>query len=50
LPEREEFWPGNPDLAGIIAVPPRPSARDTLDMIRRPARRYDLALTASGAA
>ena len=36
---------GNPDIAGIIAVPPRPSAGDTLDMIRRLARRYDLALS-----
>jgi heptosyltransferase III len=36
---------GNPDLAEVITLPPRSSARDTLDIMRRLARRYDLALS-----
>jgi heptosyltransferase-3 len=36
---------GNPDLAEIIAIPSRPSARETLDVVRRVGRRYDLALS-----
>jgi heptosyltransferase-3 len=33
---------GNPDLAEVVAIPPRPS---TLALVRRFARRYDLALS-----
>jgi heptosyltransferase III len=36
---------GNPDLAEVIAIPQRPGAQDTLTLIRRLARRYDLALS-----
>lgn len=36
---------GNPDLAAVIAMPARPSARATLALMRRLWRRYDLALS-----
>jgi heptosyltransferase-3 len=41
----EGILSGNPDLSGVIAIPPRPSAGETLLLIRRLARRYDLALS-----
>jgi heptosyltransferase-3 len=41
----EGILSGNPDLSGVIAIPTRPSAGDTLLLIRRLARRYDLALS-----
>jgi heptosyltransferase III len=36
---------GNPDLAKVIAIPQRPGAQDMITLIRRLARRYDLALS-----
>jgi len=36
---------GNPDLASVIAMPPRPSAGETLVLLRKLWRRYDLALS-----
>jgi heptosyltransferase-3 len=36
---------GNPDLAGVIAVPERPTAGQSLALLRRLWRRYDLALS-----
>jgi heptosyltransferase III len=36
---------GNSDLAGIVTLPQRPSAGQTLALLRRLARRYDLALS-----
>lgn len=41
----EGILSGNPDLAGVIAMPPRPNARESLALIRRLARRYDVALS-----
>ena len=41
----EGILAGNPDLADVIAVPPRPGASETLALLRRLARRYDLALS-----
>ncbi len=41
----EGILSGNPDLAGIIAVPERPSLRCSLALLRRVGRRYDLALS-----
>jgi heptosyltransferase-3 len=36
---------GNPDIDSVIAMPPRPSARDTLGVAARLVRRYDLAVS-----
>ncbi len=36
---------GNPDVANVIRIPARPSAGETLSLLRRLARRYDLALS-----
>lgn len=36
---------GNPDLSGVVTMPPRPSAGETLTLLRRLWRRYDLALS-----
>jgi heptosyltransferase III len=41
----EGILSGNPDLAGVIAVPERPSLRESLKLLRRVWRRYDLALS-----
>jgi heptosyltransferase-3 len=41
----EGILTGNPDLAAVIAVPQRPGASETLGLMARLARRYDLALT-----
>jgi heptosyltransferase-3 len=41
----EGILSGNPDLAGIITVPERPSLRESLVLLRRLLRRYDLALS-----
>ena len=42
----EGILAGNPDLAGVIAVPQRLGAGASLSLLRRLARRYDLALSA----
>lgn len=36
---------GNPDLAGVVAIPQRPSAGEIFSLLRRLMRRYDLALS-----
>jgi heptosyltransferase III len=36
---------GNPDVADVITIPSRPSIGETLSLLRRLARRYDLALS-----
>ena len=36
---------GNPDVASVITVPARPSAAETVSLLRRLARRYDLAVS-----
>jgi heptosyltransferase-3 len=36
---------GNPDIDGVIAMPPRPSARDSLAVAARLLARYDLAVS-----
>jgi heptosyltransferase-3 len=36
---------GNPDLAGVMTVPERPSLRDSLSLFPRLSRRYDLAVS-----
>jgi heptosyltransferase-3 len=41
----EGILAGNPDLAGVIAMPQRPNAGENLALIRRLARRYDVALS-----
>jgi heptosyltransferase III len=41
----EGILSGNPDLSGVIAIAQRPSGRENLRLIRRLARRYDLALS-----
>jgi heptosyltransferase-3 len=41
----EGILAGNPDLSGVIAIPQRPSAREYLVLLRRLARRYDVALS-----
>ena len=41
----EGILAGNPDLAGVIAVPQRLGAGKSLALLRRLARRYDLALS-----
>ena len=41
----EGILAGNPDLAKVIAIPQRPGAGETLALLRRLARRYDVALS-----
>ncbi|MGD0025645.1 MAG: glycosyltransferase family 9 protein [Xanthobacteraceae bacterium] len=41
----EGILAGNPDLAGVMAMPERPSVGETLALLRRLRRRYDLALS-----
>jgi heptosyltransferase-3 len=41
----EGILTGNPDLAKVIAMPQRPGAGETLALLRRLARRYDVALS-----
>lgn len=41
----EGILSGNPDLAAVITVAERPSLRDSLSLLRRLARRYDLAVS-----
>jgi heptosyltransferase III len=41
----EGILAGNPDLAGVIAMPQRPGAGETLSLLGRLARRYDIALS-----
>ena len=41
----EGILTGNPDLAGVLTVPERPSVRESLALLRRLWRRYDLALS-----
>jgi lipopolysaccharide heptosyltransferase III len=41
----EGILAGNPDLAGVIAIPHRPEAGESLALLRRLLRRYDLALS-----
>ena len=40
----EGILSGNPDLAGVMIVPERPSVRESWSLVLRIARRYDLAL------
>ena len=41
----EGILSGNPDLAGVLTVPERQAPRDSIALLRRLWRRYDLALT-----
>jgi heptosyltransferase III len=41
----EGILSGNPDLHGVITMPQRPTGCETLSLMRRLARRYDLALS-----
>ena len=41
----EGILSGNPDLAGVIAIPQRPDAGESFALLRRLLRRYDLALS-----
>jgi len=41
----EGILSGNPDLAQVMTIPQRPSLVESLSLLRRLARRYDLALT-----
>jgi heptosyltransferase-3 len=41
----EEILSGNPDLAGVVTVSERPSLGESLALLRRLGRRYDLALS-----
>jgi len=41
----EGILSGNPDLAHVLTIPERPSLGESLVLLRRLARRYDLALT-----
>jgi heptosyltransferase III len=41
----EGILAGNPDLAGVLTIPQRPRAGETLSLLLRLARRYDLALS-----
>jgi len=41
----EGILAGNPDLGGVLTVPERPSVRESLALLRRLWRRYDLALS-----
>ena len=41
----EGILAGNPDLSGVVTMPLRPSAGETLALLRRLWRGYDLALS-----
>jgi heptosyltransferase III len=41
----EGILSGNPDLANVITMPPRPSAGESFELLRKLWRRYDLALS-----
>jgi heptosyltransferase III len=41
----EGILSGNPDLADVTTIPERPSLAESLPLLRRLARRYDLAIT-----
>jgi heptosyltransferase-3 len=41
----EGILSGNPDLASVITLPPRPNAYESFTLLRRLWRRYDLALS-----
>jgi len=41
----QDILAGNPDLANVIAMPARPRAGDTVALLRRLYRRYDLAIS-----
>jgi heptosyltransferase-3 len=41
----EGILAGNPDLAGVVTMPQRPSVGENFALIRRLARRYDVALS-----
>jgi heptosyltransferase III len=41
----EGILSGNPDLSGVTTISPRPGASETLSLLRRLARRYDLAIS-----
>jgi heptosyltransferase-3 len=41
----EGILAGNPDIARVIAIPQRPGASETVALLRRVARRYDVALS-----
>jgi heptosyltransferase III len=41
----EGILAGNPDLAGVMTIPQRPSVGESLSLMRRLARRYDVALS-----
>jgi len=41
----EGILAGNPDLAGVLTVPPRPRAGETFALAAKIAKRYDLALS-----
>jgi heptosyltransferase III len=41
----EAILSGNPDLSGVITVPERPRLRESLELLTRLWRRYDLALS-----
>jgi heptosyltransferase-3 len=41
----EGILAGNPDLAGVIAIPQRPSAGENLSLLRRLTKRYHVALS-----
>jgi heptosyltransferase-3 len=41
----EGILSGNPDIAGVATIPERPSLGESLTLLRRLGRRYDLALT-----
>ena len=41
----ERILKGNPDIDDVITIPERPSAGETLALVRRLWRRYDLAVT-----
>jgi len=41
----EGILAGNPDLAEVIAIPQRPNAGETVALLRRLTRRYDVALS-----
>ena len=41
----ERILKGNPDIDNVITIPERPSAGETLALVRQLWRRYDLAVT-----
>lgn len=43
--DTEGILTGNPDLAAVLTLPPRPGAGETLALLRRLRKRYDLALS-----